>query len=108
MPTVQDFAELMEHCTWQWTNIGRRKGLKVTSKYNGKYIFLPASGAMSYNCDAYRLPDDVNKWLMYWTSSDLPGQDTSAAYYLSAFEEQVYFSTNVRWSYGYCIRPVIK
>ena len=108
MPTVQDFAELMEHCTWQWTNIGRRKGLKLTSKHNGKYIFLPASGAMSYNCDAYRLPDDVNKWLKYWTSSDLPGQSTSEAYYLSAFDEQVYFSTNVRWSYGYCIRPVIK
>lgn len=108
MPTVQDFAELMEHCTWQWTNIGRRKGLKVTSKLNGKYIFLPASGAMSYTCDASRLPDDVNKRLNYWTSSDLPGQNTSEAYYLSALEEQVYFSTKVRWSYGYCIRPVIK
>jgi hypothetical protein len=108
MPTVQDFAELMEHCTWQWTNIGRRKGLKVTSKHNGKYIFLPASGDMDYTCDASRLPDDVNKRLKYWTSSDLPGQSTSEAYYLSAFEDQVYFSTKVRWSYGYCIRPVIK
>ena len=108
MPTVQDFAELMEHCTWQWTNIGRRKGLKVTSKHNGKYIFLPASGAMDYTCDASRLPDDVNKRLNYWTSSDLPGQNTSEAYYLSALEEMVYFSTKVRWSYGYCIRPVIK
>jgi hypothetical protein len=108
MPTVQDFAELMEHCTWQWTNIGRRKGLKVTSKHNGKYIFLPASGAMDYNCDASRLPDDVNKRLNYWTSSDLPGQNTSEAYYLSALEEMVYFSTKVRGSYGYCIRPVIK
>lgn len=108
MPTVQDFAELMDHCTWEWTNIGRRKGLKVTSKLNGKYIFLPASGAMNYNCDASRLPDDVNKRLNYWTSSDIPGQNTSGAYYLSALEEFVYFSTNVRWSYGYCIRPVIK
>ncbi|MED9996407.1 MAG: hypothetical protein UFP03_06385 [Paludibacteraceae bacterium] len=108
MPTVQDFAELMDHCTWEWTNIGRRKGLKVTSKHNGKYIFLPASGAMDYSCDASRLPDDVNKWLNYWTSSDIPGQNTSEAYYLSALEEQVYFRTNVRWSYGYCIRPVIK
>ena len=108
MPTVQDFAELMDNCTWEWTNIGRRKGLKVTSKHNGKYIFLPASGAMNYNCDASRLPDDVNKRLNYWTSSDIPGQNTSGAYYLSALEEFVYFSTNVRWSYGYCIRPVIK
>ena len=41
-------------------------------------------------------------------TSDLPGQSTSEAYYLSAFDEQVYFSTNVRGSYGYCIRPVIK
>ena len=94
--------------TWEWTNIGRRKGLKVTSKHNGKYIFLPASGAMNYNCDASRLPDDVNKRLNYWTSSDIPGQNTSGAYYLSALEEFVYFSTNVRWSYGYCIRPVIR
>lgn len=109
MPTVQDFAELMENCTWEWTNIGRRKGLKVTSKLNGKYIFLPASGEMNYNCDASHLSQDVNKELYYWTSSHMPGwQNASDAYLIIALKENVYFGSKGRKSYGFCIRPVTK
>ena len=109
MPTVQDFVELMDNCTWEWTNIGRRKGLKVTSKHNGKYIFLPASGEINYNCDASRLSQDVNKGLNYWTSSYMPGrQNKSEAYYFMALKEDIYFSQKSRRSWGFCIRPVTK
>ena len=109
IPTVQDFAELMEHCTWEWTSIGRRKGLKVTSKHNGKYIFLPASGNMNYNCAPSRLSQDVNKKLTYWTSSYMPGwQNASDAYYFTAFNETVYFASKTRRLWGYSIRPVTK
>ena len=108
-PTVQDFAELMENCTWEWTNIGRRKGLKVTSKHNGKYIFLPASGEITYNCDSSRLPQDINKKLNYWTSSHMPGwQNASDAYSFMALQELIYFSSKERKSRGFCIRPVTK
>lgn len=109
MPTVHDFAELMENCTWEWTQIGRRKGLKVTSKHNGKYIFLPASGEISYNCDMDRLPQDINKKLYYWTSSDMPGRpNTIEAYLIAATKDAVYFTSKVRRDYGFCIRPVTK
>ena len=106
-PTVQDYAELMENCTWEWTSIGRRKGVKVTSKHNGKYIFLPASGEINYNCDRSRLPQDVNKDLNYWTSSYMPGwQNTSDAYILKILKETVYFRSVRRVSAGFCIRAV--
>ena len=109
MPTVGDFVELMENCTWEWTNIGRRKGLKVTSKHNGKYIFLPASGEMNYNCASSRLSQDINKKLFYWTSSYMPGwQNASEAYLVSAFKDEVYITQKGRGSYGFCIRPVTK
>ena len=109
MPTVRDFAELMENCTWEWTNIGRRKGLKVTSKHNGKYIFLPASGEISYNCDRDRLAQDINKNLSYWTSSYMPGwQNTNNAYRFTALKESAYINSKERKTWGFSIRPVTK
>ena len=109
MPTVRDFAELMENCTWEWTQIGRRKGLKVTSKHNGKYIFLPASGEMNYNCDWDKLPQDINKKLYYWTSSHMPGwQNKYDAYLVTAYKDAAYFTSKIRYNTGFSIRPVTK
>ena len=51
MPTKADFEELLnsDNCTWTWTSMKNSSGssvngCKVTSKKNGNYIFLPASG----------------------------------------------------------------
>lgn len=44
MPTEKDIAELREKCTFSWTGINGVLGYKITSKSNGKSIFLPAAG----------------------------------------------------------------
>ena len=109
MPSAFDFLELMENCTFEWTHIGRRKGLKVTSKINGKYIFLPASGQCNYTTDADGIPNDINKKLAYWTSTPMSGwQNTDEAYYFTAFNTEAFITSAMRNQYGWCIRPVTK
>ena len=44
IPTLAEFQELIDNCIWVWTNQGGINGCKVTSKKNGKSIFLPAAG----------------------------------------------------------------
>lgn len=43
MPTEEEFEELLNECTWQWTTQEGVNGYKVTGK-NGNSIFLPAAG----------------------------------------------------------------
>lgn len=44
MPTDVEITELYEQCTWTEVALNGVKGYKVTSKINGKSIFLPAAG----------------------------------------------------------------
>ncbi len=106
MPTKTDFQELIDHCTWEWTYLGRIRGCKVTSKINGNYIFLPAAGVMTPNT-VYPYPSDLNQTARYWAST--PSQDThyiNADGFLSA-ENYVGTATQDRRN-GYPIRPVAK
>mgnify|MGYP003292773822 FL=1 len=104
MPTLYDYVELMENCTFEWTNLGRREGLKVTSKHNGKYIFLPASGKSNGD-----FKEDVNELLTYWTSSHIPGwQNKMEAYGFKASKTEAIFRSENRWTNGYSIRAVTK
>lgn len=43
MPTVDEGAELIERCTWDWETFNGVTGYKVTGP-NGNSIFLPATG----------------------------------------------------------------
>ena len=43
MPTVDDWRELDEHTSKEWTQINGVNGYKLTAS-NGNYIFLPAAG----------------------------------------------------------------
>jgi len=43
MPTVDEWEELKNNCTWIWTSQDGHNGYKVTGK-NGGSIFLPAAG----------------------------------------------------------------
>lgn len=44
IPTDDEWEELMKNCTWSWTTRSGIQGYLVTSKKNGKSIFLPAAG----------------------------------------------------------------
>lgn len=40
VPTKEDFLELINFCTWEWTKLNNIKGYKVTVP-NGNSIFIP-------------------------------------------------------------------
>lgn len=75
-PTIEDFRELMEHCTWKWCTWGIHHGCLVTSS-NGNSIFLHAGGTAGVNgeCQGY-----------YWTSS-LNEIEDNLAYYCTFCED---------------------
>lgn len=105
LPKKKDFDELLENCTCEWTRIGRRNGMKLTSKINGNYIFLPASGYSGNNTDYYGIAYDINKYGRYWTST--PARPNYDSYYLNISETNIYVSENDR-NKGLYIRPVTK
>lgn len=89
MPTLDEIKELKEQCSWQWTSVNGHSGYRVTSKRNGRSIFLPAAG--------YRYgSSSSNVWSrgVYW-SSLLDTSNSLYAYYL-------YFnSSSVDWGGTY-------
>ena len=44
LPTEKDVEELKDNCEYNNTSINGVKGIKLTSKINGNYIFLPLGG----------------------------------------------------------------
>ena len=60
MPTEEEFKELTDNCTSEWTTQNGVDGYRFTSKKNGHSIFLPAAGNSGY-------PEDPYGW--YWSST---------------------------------------
>lgn len=44
MPTNAEFQELFDSCTSEWTSINGVIGRLLTSRFNGRKLFLPAAG----------------------------------------------------------------
>lgn len=44
MPTVEEFQELYDNCTYVWTTLNGVKGGLFTSNVNGNKLFFPAAG----------------------------------------------------------------
>lgn len=99
MPTLEEFRELVEKCTWTWTTQNGVAGYNVSAS-NGNRIFLPAAGDRSstgvYNCGSYGY---------YWCIA-LGKYDSRDAY-------QLYFDhANSYWDGwhsrydGFTVRPV--
>ena len=63
MPTVAEWTELREKCTWTWTTQNGVRGRLVTGS-NGNSIFLPAAG-----CRDGTYLDYVGSRGYYWSSS---------------------------------------
>lgn len=101
IPSIEDFEELISNCTCVWSSLNGKKGYKITSKKNGKSIFLPAAGGMSGS--SLGLADS---WGCYWSSSltvDLVGR----AYYLEFRSSEITANADYRFM-GFPIRPVMK
>ncbi len=101
MPTDAEMTELREYCKWKWTTINGKKGYKVVSKVNNKWIFLPAAG---YRSDS-RFRND-GSYGYYWRSSLLSDSPNDAWYLLfnsSGFIRDDYYGDRC---YGMSVRAV--
>ena len=84
-PTDAELTELRTQCTWTWTTQNGVKGYKVTSKINGRSIFLPAAGhrddsslntagSSGYYCLSTLYPgSSVSAYRLYFSSSSVSG-----------------------------------
>ena len=99
MPTIDEWQELIDNCTWTWTTKNGVNGYEVKAT-NGNSIFLPAAG--------YRGNDGLNdagSFGYYWSSSLLTSSPGNARY--------VYFCSDYHYTYGddrcygRSVRPVV-
>lgn len=98
MPTKEEFEELLNNCTWEWTAQEGKNGYKVTGA-NGNSIFLPAAG--SYH-DTGRISD--GKYGGYWSAT--PHESNPQYTHYLNFYEGLH---NTLWDNRYrgrSIRPV--
>ena len=69
MPTMEEFQELVDKCTWRWLSVDGVNGYRITGP-NGNKIFMPAtSGSPYYGQNIYG---------NYWTST-LHESDSNSA-----------------------------
>lgn len=100
IPTLEEFNELQNSCTWEWTTCGGVKGYKVISKVNGNAIFLPVAGYY-----AEESLEGAGVRGMYWVSTPAK-EGTQYAY-------NFYFDSGYKCAYwisradGHSIRPVL-
>ena len=100
MPTIDEWQELIDNCTWTWTTLNGINGYEVKAT-NGNTIFLPAAGCRDRG-ELRRAGSDG----FYWSSS----LDTGFPYYAQG----VYFGSdyhNTNYSdryYGQSVRPVVE
>lgn len=71
MPTLEEYYELVEGCTWTYYenyNETGRNGWLATSKTNSATIFLPMVGNGNYDSFVYGIGND-NRRIYFWSSS---------------------------------------
>lgn len=76
IPSRSQWKELIEECTWSKTVIKDYAVLKVTSKKNNNYIYLPMAGYRQSS------QQQMNSAAYYWT--DERGNNTTQAYSFNA------------------------
>ena len=104
MPTIDEWQELIDNCTWTWTTKNGVNGYEVKAT-NGNSIFLPAAG--------YRDDDELNNAGLdgrYWSSSvDLTDDPDENARCIIFFDYDFnYFTVSIDRTCGLSVRPVYK
>ena len=98
MPTEDECEELIDDCIWTWTTQGGHDGYKVTSKKNGKSIFLPTAGIR------FRSSLGAGAFGGYWSSTHY-ASISNYAYCLYFFGNRLCVGNFLRYSGG-SVRPV--
>lgn len=98
MPTIEEFNELRELCTWDWTSHYGIYGFMIIGP-NGNSIFLPAAG-MRDEGTIYNKGAEI----AYWSSS-LYVDNPFGSYCLNFCSK---WRDSINRIYGFSIRPVTK
>ena len=102
MPTYSDIVELRDNCTSEWTTDNDVKGMRFTSKINGRKIFLPAAGNRSFD-DLYNTGASGN----YWSSTQYQSGSYSALNLsFQTWDNNWGYYYNRHW--GISVRPVVR
>ena len=96
LPSKNELEELLNNCTWEWTQINNINGYRVQGN-NGNSIFIPAAG---YNPLGVHI--SIGQWLGYW-SGNSSGENRAKV--MMKLGGNPVFSTIERWC-GLSIRPV--
>ena len=94
MPTADEMKELLQNCSWEWSQIGGNNGYIVTGP-NGNSIFIPAAG--------FNVSTKVGIWVYYYTST---ADSDKGATVLLKQNGDVNISYNQAKFNGVTIRPV--
>ncbi len=102
MPTTAEQQELLNECTWEWTDNYNNTGVagRIVTGTNGNSIFLPAAG--------YRFASSLTNagsYGYYWSSSLYESGSNSGAYIFNLGSENHYTNGGSR-CYGRSVRPV--
>lgn len=102
IPSVNDFNELLHHCTWVWTKIKGVSGYKVSSKEKGftdNYIFLPPAGYIDNDTSS-----GIGSFGAYWSKTIAKDYSLGANYLY--FNSDASGITDYYRRCGHSIRPV--
>ena len=99
MPTIDEFQELRDKCTWTWTTQDGVKGHQVDGP-NGNAIFLPAAG-LRLDSGFHFAGGQGN----YWSSSLYPdiSKDACSLFLNSSGRHALHYYNR---SIGFSVRPV--
>ena len=97
MPTLEEFQELQDYCSWEESELNGVSGYKVTSRRNGNSIFIPNAG--QYYETELQLRGEAG---YFWTStrSDYCSGANSGSNSGMRYGEERH--------YGFSIRPVCR
>lgn len=79
-PTLEQYGELMQYCTWTWTTQNGVNGYLVTASNNNS-IFLPAAGIY--------INEDIsgNGISFYYWTANMPSSTSDQAYQFVGYRD---------------------
>ena len=101
LPTMEEMQELIDNCDWVWSQQGGHSGYKVTSKKNGRCIFLPAAGRR-YESEL----EDAGEEGYYWTSTPFDRRKANAYRLFFNFHSHYVSCADGNCYQGFSVRPV--
>lgn len=101
LPSQSEFQELVENCTWEWTEVNGVAGRRATAA-NGNSVFFPAAASR----DGETVSNQVGQRGCYWSGTLYPDNTARYAYYFYFHEGNQQAARNNRRYMGYSVRPV--